>query len=134
MFAKMNITEEQKKILLQCIAKKMAPTAVKIRADFELTCFTYEGIEAIKATLQHAKKVINDEQFTLEFKIIAPPVYKCECLTYEKPRGIQKIEEALKVLEETILQKRGSFKLVMKPQVIGAQDEKDIKDIQERFD
>jgi translation initiation factor 2 alpha subunit (eIF-2alpha) len=32
-----------------------------LRADFELTCFTYEGIEAIKEALLTAKKAVNDE-------------------------------------------------------------------------
>jgi translation initiation factor 2 subunit 1 len=40
----------------------MAPTPVKIRADFELTCFTYEGIDALRDTLLAAKKEVSDEQ------------------------------------------------------------------------
>lgn len=39
----------------------MAPTAVKLRADFELTCFTYEGIDALREALLAAKKAVNDE-------------------------------------------------------------------------
>lgn len=39
----------------------MAPTAVKLRADFELTCFTYEGIDALKEALLTAKNAVNDE-------------------------------------------------------------------------
>lgn len=39
----------------------MAPTPVKIRADFELTCFTYEGIDALRDSLLAAKKVVSDE-------------------------------------------------------------------------
>lgn len=50
-----NITEEQKKYLIESISRKMAPTAVKIRADFEITCFTYEGIDALRDALLTAK-------------------------------------------------------------------------------
>ena len=39
----------------------MAPTPIKLRADFELTCFTYEGIDALKEALLTAKKEVNDE-------------------------------------------------------------------------
>jgi len=39
----------------------MAPTPIKLRADFELTCFTYEGIDALKETLLTAKKEVNDD-------------------------------------------------------------------------
>lgn len=41
----------------------MAPTPVKLRADFELTCFTYEGIDALKYALITAKKEVSDEAF-----------------------------------------------------------------------
>lgn len=39
----------------------MAPTPVKLRADFELTCFTYEGIDALRDALLTAKKAVNEE-------------------------------------------------------------------------
>ena len=54
-FNKLNITEEEKKCLIDNIAKKMAPHPVKIRADFELTCFTYEGVDALRDTLLEAR-------------------------------------------------------------------------------
>jgi translation initiation factor 2 subunit 1 len=62
-FSKMNITEQQKKILQDQIANKMAPAPVKLRADFELTCLTYEGIDGIKEALMLAKQHVNDETF-----------------------------------------------------------------------
>lgn len=70
----------------------MAPTPVKLRAGFELNCFTYEGIDAIKEALLTAKKIVNDEEFKVEFKIIAPPSYKCETITLEKVKGMERLE------------------------------------------
>jgi len=52
------MNEEERKILIDCIAKKMAPAPVKLRADFEITCFTYKGIDAIREALIHAKKTV----------------------------------------------------------------------------
>jgi translation initiation factor 2 subunit 1 len=46
----------------------MAPQPVKLRADFELTCFTYEGIDALRDALLQAKKAVNDE--TLQVAVI----------------------------------------------------------------
>lgn len=60
-FKHIEITDEQKKVLIESISRKMAPTPVKIRADFELTCFTYEGIDALRDSLLAAKKVVSDE-------------------------------------------------------------------------
>jgi translation initiation factor 2 alpha subunit (eIF-2alpha) len=61
--------------------------------------------------------------------MIAPPHYKCETITLEKAKGLEKLEEALKIVEKVIREKEGTFKLVSKPQVIGAKDEKDIDDL-----
>jgi len=47
--------------------------------------------------------------------MIAPPVYKCECMTLEKVKGIQKLEEALEIIEKTIKERKGTFKVVNKP-------------------
>jgi translation initiation factor 2 subunit 1 len=41
----------------------MAPQPVKIRTDFELTCFTYEGIDALKEALLTAKREVSEESF-----------------------------------------------------------------------
>jgi translation initiation factor 2 subunit 1 len=69
-FKDIDITEEQKKVLIESISRKMAPTPVKIRADFELTCFTYEGIDALRDTLLAAKKEVSDEQIPVAVSII----------------------------------------------------------------
>lgn len=60
-FSQINITDNQRKVLLDNISKKMAPQPVKIRADFELTCFTYEGVDALKEALLTAKKAVHEE-------------------------------------------------------------------------
>lgn len=47
----MDISPVIKNDLLTYIKRRLAPQPVKIRADIEVTCFTYEGIDAIKAAL-----------------------------------------------------------------------------------
>lgn len=61
--------------------------------------------------------------------MIAPPQYKCECITLDKVKGIQKLEEALTIVEKIIKEKQGTFKIINKPQIIGAKEDKDIDDI-----
>ena len=40
-----------RKALLDDICKRLTPTAIRIRADIEVTCFQYEGINAIRSSL-----------------------------------------------------------------------------------
>lgn len=131
-FKEIEITDEEKKILIESIARKMAPTPVKLRADFELTCFTYEGIDAIKAALLTAKAKVTevDASIPISFKLIAPPHYRCETVTLKKNEGLTLLETALKEIEQVIKERGGTFKIVNKPQVIGdSAKDKDLEDI-----
>lgn len=110
-FSKVNITEQEKKILLENIAKKMAPQPVKIRSDFEINCFTYEGVDALKEALLTAKKEVNEEKFEVSFKMIAPPLFKIETTTLEKQKGLEKLEQALRIIEKVIKSKKGTFRV-----------------------
>ena len=55
MFSKVNITDEQKEVLLDTISKKMSSNPLKIRVDFSLTCTSFEGVDVIKEALLTAK-------------------------------------------------------------------------------
>ena len=55
-YERVNIPEEHREQLLKNIRKKLAAAPIKIRATFDLQCYTYEGIEAIKDSLLEAKK------------------------------------------------------------------------------
>ena len=68
-----------------------------------------------------------------QFKLIAPPHYKCECYTLDKVNGIAKLETALQIIEKEIKEKQGTFKIINEPQVIGAKDDKDIIEIMDKI-
>lgn len=128
-FKGINIDEEEKKCLSECIGKRMMPSHIKIRTGFELTCFTYEGVDSIKKALLQAEREVNEEKFDIKYKLIAPPLYNAELLTLDKPNSIQKLKDALVIIERVIKECKGSFKLISEPKVIGANDEKEMDDI-----
>lgn len=55
-FDECELTDEIKNKLLDEIKKKLTPQALKIRSDIEVTCFTRDGIEAVKAALMKGKE------------------------------------------------------------------------------
>ena len=83
-FSKIDIPEEHKTKLLETLNRKLTVQPFKIRVDFSLTCTGYDGIEAIREALLTAKHEVNDETWQLEFKLIAPPHYKCEVETLNR--------------------------------------------------
>merc|ERR1719210_3097258 len=60
------------------IQRKLTQQAVKIRADFECSCFTYEGIDAVKEALRAGIAAGNPE-IPIRINLIAPPVYVMTC-------------------------------------------------------
>ena len=50
-FEELSIPEEIKEELKSSLRRRLAPQPIKIRADVEVSCFTYEGIDAIHETL-----------------------------------------------------------------------------------
>lgn len=133
----MDIQEDQLAVLLDTIRRKMSTNPLKIRADFTLTCTTYEGIDIIKEALLTAKHAVNDDAWVktkqehpVEFKMIAPPNYKVEVVTHNKAEGEQKLQQALKIISEVMKSHGGKFRVMTEPTVIGAnKDEPDVADL-----
>lgn len=58
---KINIEPSIKQDLVELLKIKMVPEPVKIRADFKLTCYKFEGIDAIRAALMEGEKLSTPE-------------------------------------------------------------------------
>ena len=71
------------------IAKRLTPQPTKVRADVEVTCFGYEGIDAIKTALRAAEA---DPEGGVKVRLVAPPLYVMTCQTGQKSQGIQVLE------------------------------------------
>ena len=50
-FEGLEMTPEIRRSLIKVINARLTPQSTKIRADFSVTCFEYEGIDAIKEAL-----------------------------------------------------------------------------------
>ena len=118
-FSKITISDEHKEMLLATLARKLTVNPLKIRVDFTLTCTGYDGVEAIREALLTAKHEVNDETWNLEFKMIAPPHYKCELVTHNRNEGEAKLKQALTTIKRVMKANKGTFKQESGPQVIG---------------
>lgn len=52
----LDLTEEERAVLIDNINRRLTPQAVKIRADIEVACYGYEGIDAVKEALKAGLK------------------------------------------------------------------------------
>merc|ERR1711934_384103 len=95
----LDLDENTKAVLVENIQRKLTQQAVKIRADFECSCFTYEGIDAVKEALRAGIAAGNPE-IPIRINLIAPPVYVMTCSTPDKADGLAVLTEGCKAEEE----------------------------------
>ncbi|KAJ2819504.1 hypothetical protein FBU31_005508, partial [Coemansia sp. 'formosensis'] len=67
-----NLEPELKKELMTLINRRLAPQNSKIRADFEMTCYSFQGVEAIRKALR-AAEAVSTKETDLQVRLIAPP-------------------------------------------------------------
>lgn len=125
------LDEKTKTVLLENIQQKLTQQALKIRADIEVACYTYEGIDAIKEALRAGIKC-STEEVPIKINLIAPPVYVVTTSTPEKADGLKLLTEACNTIEEHIKKSGGNFNMLMAPKVVTATDEADLAKQMER--
>jgi len=113
------------KCLLDQIKRKLTPQPVKIRCDLEVTCFTYEGIDAIQAALMVAMDMTSDV-VPIQIRLIAPPLYVMSSTTLDKVKGVALMAEAADAITAKIAESGGSCTIKMAPKVVSQKDEDEI--------
>lgn len=132
-FEGLDITPEILASVQTHIRRRLTPQPIKIRADIEVTCFTYEGIEAIREALK-AGQDVGSEEVPVKVKLIAPPMYVMTTSTLDKQKGIQKLQEAIETVREHITAKKGTMSVKMEPKVVSVNEEKEFLQMIEKLE
>lgn len=64
-----DLDEKTKEVLITNINRRMMPQAVKVRSDIEVSCYGYEGIDAIKEALRQGV-VLSTEELPIKVNIV----------------------------------------------------------------
>jgi len=118
LLAKMKVAQNLKDELKKILKEKLVPKPLKIRADFKLTCYSFEGIEAIKEALIAGEKK-GTEKIPIKFTIIGSPLYECCLTTINKKEGFELMNQALEEVKKTIKAKNGGYILETNPMIVG---------------
>lgn len=117
-FDKMDIDENVKELLLQEIQRRLTPQTVRIRADIQLMCNHYNGVECIKQALL-AGQARSRPNIDVRFYVRGTPIYYAIISTTDKKMGMEVMNEALKAVEESIETYKGQCFIKEKPKVVG---------------
>ncbi|VDP40322.1 unnamed protein product [Schistosoma mattheei] len=121
-----DIDQPTKEMLLTDIRHRLTPKAVKIRADFEVSCFTYDGIDAVKSALRSGLE-LNSDSLPIRINLIAPPLYVLTTQTMDRAAGLEQLHEVLDVIKKSIENQGGSFKIQQAPRVVSDTDDADLQ-------
>jgi len=119
---KYDLSEDVRAAVLSNIELRLTPQPVKVRADFEVTCFAYEGIDAIKSALTSGMEC-GTKTNPISIRLIAPPLYVMTCNTLDQEFGIQMLQNALEKIKAEITAKKGEILIKMAPTAVGAEEE-----------
>lgn len=121
-----DITDEVREKLLEDIRKRLTPSAVKIRSDIEVSCFGYEGIDAVKSALMEGVKCTTEEM-PIKVNLIAPPHYVVTASTLERAEGIEAVNRVIETVRLAIEKLNGTYKTITPPKVVSDLEEEELK-------
>lgn len=119
-------SREIESALVEIVSRKLTPQPVKVRADVEVSCFGYSGIEAVRSALLMGKSVSSAES-QLSIRLVAPPQYMISTSTFSKDLGFSSIEKCMDLIRTEIEKLGGKFVMRQKPVVVG-EDESNFLD------
>lgn len=118
----LNLDQMTKSILMTDVKSRLSPQAVKIRADIEVSCFTFEGIDAVRAALMAGLKKSTDE-IPIKINLVAPPLYVMLTSSLDKQTGIQALENAIAAIDEVMKARGGKCFVKAPPRATSIQEE-----------
>lgn len=124
-------SEAVRKELMNYISKKLTPHPTKVRADIEVTCFGYDGIDAVKEALRTAEEQ-NTTDNQIKVKLVAPPLYVLTSQCLDKHLGIKMLEEAIQRIESKIKEAGGGCIIKMAPKAVTEHDDAALQELMDK--
>ncbi|KAJ4289252.1 hypothetical protein N0V90_011594 [Kalmusia sp. IMI 367209] len=113
------------------ISKRLTPQPTKVRSDIEVTCFGYEGIDAVKEALRTAEAK-NTADTQVKVKLVSPPLYVLTSQCLDKNVGISVLEQAIEDIKESISKAGGDCTVKMAPKAVTENDDAELAALMEK--
>lgn len=108
-------------ILFKNIEKRLKQQVVTIRCPIECTCFTIDGILAIKKALKKGLELSSDD-FVVKIKLEAAPRYMLTLSTLQPQEGHKKINEVIEIITKDLVGAGGHISVKAPPKAAVSSD------------
>ena len=119
--------------LRESIKRRLSPQPIKIRADIQVSCYGYEGIDAIKEALKKAEKFAL-KNMPFKINLIAPPWYAMHTTCIEKQEGIDRCNAAVAAVKEAIEAKGGMLTVKFEARATSVREEEKLEEIMQKME
>lgn len=112
--------------LLICVQRRFPHKFIKVRAEIEVTCFAYEGIDAIKTALK-AGEACGTVEVPIKIQLLAPPRYLMTSQTSQPTAtAFQVLQRACEKIQEVITPFQGLCQVVQVPYLVTNKEEEQL--------
>jgi len=129
----LDLPAEIRDMLMTTIKRRLTPQPIKIRADINVSCYSYKGIDAVKEALQCAKK-FSLERHPVTVSLIAPPQYTIQTTALEKNEGIERTKQAVEAVRESIVANGGNLVIKMEPKATTSRDDERLEELLQKME
>ncbi|MDP2439172.1 MAG: S1 RNA-binding domain-containing protein [archaeon] len=111
------VSQPVKDELIKIIQQRMSVHPFKVQTDLEVTCASFQGIEAIKGALR-AGMATGTEQEPVSIQLITTPLYMVSVTTLDTEQGIEMLNRAVDAIQKEIKKQGGSCIVKVAPRAI----------------
>jgi len=104
-----DFSEKEIKVLFDHLKKKLPISQIKIEVEFEMICFSPNGIHVLKNAIINTKNT--PLFFNIQCKTLVSPRYLISLCGKEKKKTLKKINVFLNLMSEKILLEKGTFRI-----------------------
>lgn len=124
-------SEAVKSELLYYIGERLTSQPTPVRADIEVTCFSYEGIDAIKEALRKAESLSTDE-IKIRVRLVSSPLFVITTTCLDVDAGVAMILSGIDAITTSIRRAGGDCKVKMAPKAVTESDDAELQALTER--
>lgn len=111
--------------IVESVQHKLKPEVQKIQAEVNVTCFTPEGVDAVRDVLllgQSIGQQQNADNATdcfVQVHVLAPPTYLIYTTTEHVEAGVEKLMECIEAMKAEMAKRGGQVEVPKPPHAIG---------------
>eukprot|EP01117_Protostelium_nocturnum_P011630 TRINITY_DN4224_c0_g1_i1.p1 TRINITY_DN4224_c0_g1~~TRINITY_DN4224_c0_g1_i1.p1 ORF type:complete len:304 (-),score=98.35 TRINITY_DN4224_c0_g1_i1:87-998(-) len=114
------IDPEVKTLLLKDIAHHFIRKQVRVQATVEVTCFAYEGIDAIIPALKAGRDAVAKLGEEVKIALISTPQYSLTTMARDPASGVKNLQSCIHAIRDEIEKRKGNLKVAVDPAEVKA--------------